>query len=99
MSAKGCEAAPKQAASVVSGASRWLDLLPVPGSSRTSPLVWLDLKGWWDEQFASDRSNSTDRGRPRPTPSTKSADKECFVQATIETSLRLWVKPLQAVKP
>ncbi|MDU8611948.1 hypothetical protein RYA95_02090, partial [Pseudomonas syringae pv. actinidiae] len=74
-------------------------LADVPAPSRTSPLVWLDLKGWWDEQFAFDCSNSTDRGRPRPTPSTKSADKECFVQATIETSLRLWVKPLQAVKP
>ncbi len=37
LSTKGCEAAPKQAASVVSAASRWLALLPVPGSSRTSP--------------------------------------------------------------
>src|SRR5471030_722902 len=67
--------------------------------SRASSLVWLDLKGWWDEQFASDCSNSTDRGRPRLTPSTKSADKECFVQATIETSLRLWVNPQQVTKP
>ncbi|RML44270.1 hypothetical protein ALQ95_101763, partial [Pseudomonas syringae pv. ribicola] len=38
LSAKGCEAAQKQAASVVSGAPRRLVLLPVPGSSRTSPL-------------------------------------------------------------
>ncbi len=36
MSAKGCGAAPNQAASVVSGASRCLVLLPVPGRSRTS---------------------------------------------------------------
>ncbi|NAT60348.1 hypothetical protein CU666_20915, partial [Pseudomonas syringae pv. actinidifoliorum] len=36
LSAKGCEAAPKQAASVVSGASRRMVLLPVPGSSRAS---------------------------------------------------------------
>ncbi|OOK94013.1 hypothetical protein B0B36_24535 [Pseudomonas syringae pv. actinidifoliorum] len=34
--AMGCEAAPKQAASVVSGTPRRLALLPVPGSSRTS---------------------------------------------------------------
>ncbi|NAT64557.1 hypothetical protein CU664_15330, partial [Pseudomonas syringae pv. actinidifoliorum] len=36
LSAKGCEAAPKQAASVVSGASRLLVSLPVPGRSQTS---------------------------------------------------------------
>ncbi|RMU06179.1 hypothetical protein ALP36_101899 [Pseudomonas syringae pv. coriandricola] len=39
LSAKGCEAAPKQATLVVSGAPRRLVLLPVPGSSRTSPLL------------------------------------------------------------
>ncbi|SPF11689.1 hypothetical protein PSCFBP3800_01644 [Pseudomonas syringae group genomosp. 3] len=35
----GCEAAPNQAASVVSGTSRRLVLLSVPDSSRTSPLL------------------------------------------------------------
>ncbi|SOS35947.1 hypothetical protein CFBP6411_04590 [Pseudomonas syringae group genomosp. 3] len=39
LSAKGCEAAPKQTTLVVSGAPRRLVLLPVPGSSRTSPLL------------------------------------------------------------
>ncbi|MBL3831418.1 hypothetical protein EGU81_22505, partial [Pseudomonas syringae pv. theae] len=37
-SAKGCEAAPKPVTSVMSGTPRRLVLLPVPGSSRTSPL-------------------------------------------------------------
>ncbi|WP_324611546.1 hypothetical protein, partial [Pseudomonas syringae] len=33
-------------------------LLPPSRASEASPgsLVWLDLKGWWDEQFASDCS-------------------------------------------
>ncbi|SOS32707.1 hypothetical protein CFBP6411_01347 [Pseudomonas syringae group genomosp. 3] len=39
LSAMGCEAAPNQAASVVSGTSRRLVLLSVPDSSRTSPLL------------------------------------------------------------
>ncbi|RMR05501.1 hypothetical protein ALP93_101138, partial [Pseudomonas syringae pv. helianthi] len=39
LSAKDCKAAPKQATLVVSGAPRRLVLLPVPGSSRTSPLL------------------------------------------------------------
>ncbi|RMM11517.1 hypothetical protein ALQ84_101362 [Pseudomonas caricapapayae] len=39
LSAKGCKAAPKQATLVVSCAPRRLVLLPVPGSSRTSPLL------------------------------------------------------------
>ncbi|WP_237241045.1 hypothetical protein, partial [Pseudomonas syringae] len=39
MSAMGCEAALKQVTSAVSAAPRRLALLPVPGSSRTSPLL------------------------------------------------------------
>ncbi|RMW20181.1 hypothetical protein ALO98_00472, partial [Pseudomonas syringae pv. tagetis] len=39
LSAKDCKAAPKQATLIVSGAPRRLVLLPVPGSSRTSPLL------------------------------------------------------------
>ncbi|TSC36154.1 hypothetical protein FOM00_15920 [Pseudomonas sp. ST1] len=39
MSAKGCKAALKQATLAISGAPRRLVLLPVPGSSRTSPLL------------------------------------------------------------
>ncbi|OZI83589.1 hypothetical protein CFN58_30295 [Pseudomonas avellanae] len=39
MSAKGCEAAPKPVTSVMSGTPRRLVLLPVPGSSWTSPLL------------------------------------------------------------
>ncbi|ATV16842.1 hypothetical protein CUB86_01385 [Pseudomonas syringae pv. actinidiae] len=38
LSAMGCEADPKPATLVVSDAPRRLVLLPVPGSSRTSPL-------------------------------------------------------------
>ncbi|KPY05604.1 hypothetical protein ALO57_100882 [Pseudomonas coronafaciens pv. oryzae] len=38
LSAMGCEAALKPATSTVSGTPRRLVLLPVPGSSRTSPL-------------------------------------------------------------
>ncbi|RMV86174.1 hypothetical protein ALP04_101909, partial [Pseudomonas amygdali pv. sesami] len=39
LSAMGCKAALKQATLAVSGARRRLVLLPVPGSSRTSPLL------------------------------------------------------------
>ncbi|QBI62120.1 hypothetical protein E2N91_16595 [Pseudomonas syringae pv. tomato] len=39
MSAKGCEAALKPVTLAVSGTPRRLVLLPVPGSSRTSPLL------------------------------------------------------------
>ncbi|NAS77679.1 hypothetical protein CVE28_13600, partial [Pseudomonas syringae pv. actinidiae] len=39
LSAMGCEAALKQVTSAVSAAPRRLALLPVPGSSRTSPLL------------------------------------------------------------
>ncbi|QED86351.1 hypothetical protein PSYTB_23175 [Pseudomonas amygdali pv. tabaci str. ATCC 11528] len=39
LSAMGCKAALKQATLAVSGAPRRLVLLPVPGSSRTSPLL------------------------------------------------------------
>ncbi|KAA8713836.1 hypothetical protein F4W70_08440 [Pseudomonas cannabina] len=45
MSAMGCEAALKPATSAVSGTPRRLVLLPVPGSSRTSPLPHVSYRG------------------------------------------------------
>ncbi|KAA8696401.1 hypothetical protein F4W67_04600 [Pseudomonas caricapapayae] len=63
LSAKGCKAAPKQATLVVSCAPRRLVWLPVPGSSRTSPLLQtLDIA---DKRRAASARRTWERTCPR----------------------------------
>ncbi|AVB16359.1 hypothetical protein BKM19_024460 [Pseudomonas amygdali pv. morsprunorum] len=63
LSAIGCKAALKQATLAVSGAPRRLVLLPVPGSSRTSPLLQnLDIA---DQRRAASARRAWERTCPR----------------------------------